>query len=123
MSLNRRRNSNDGVSGHAERAVPLRQSLIYSVLGATQRQTDTRKRQTLHCDKLAHGAPPVKVPDAMVLHIRALRDFEGLTAGPIAKLTGVPRGAVESLIYCESRAHLQPTHEHLTAPAVSEAAL
>lgn len=109
MTLYKRSRGNDGTAMHATRAVPVRQTLIYAVLGESKREE--RAPRVYHGPKPAQKGPPTTISDAQVLRVRALRKYAGLPWERIASDTGLSVGTVKSLCEYRTRVHLEPTEK------------
>lgn len=115
MSTRPRPKTNDGHDMRAQRVVPLRQSLIYAVVGANERQKP--KERCADGMTVKRGAPAVKLSDAQVLRIRALREFTDMRPKAIAEAVGVELRDVYSTLTYHNRVHLIPKPADVLANA------
>jgi len=108
MTLYKRSRGNDGTAMHATRAVPVRQTLIYAVLGESKREE--RAPSVYHGPKPARKGPTT-ISDAQVLRVRALRKFACWPWERITSDTGLSVDTVKSLCEYRTRVHLEPTEK------------
>lgn len=115
-----KRHSNDGHSSQVFNARPtLPNTLENAYLADRAKEAEERHKKRAEKEAPKHkGGPTRSLPDALVLAIRALRDYRGWSGRQLAAYFNIPEWKAHQLCNYTTMAELVPSEEHVPADAV-----
>ena len=104
-----RRRSNDGVGRRVFNGSPIRPSLVASVLKDEPKREIVKRPTELYVGPKPYSCRgKCVVSDGDVMVIRKLREWFGMSAGQIVRLTGHKESLVDAYVWWRSRATIDP---------------
>lgn len=115
-----KKRSNDGHTTHVVDPRPkLPKALENAYLADRAKEAEERHQKRLEKEAPTHkGGPQRTLPDAVVLAIRALRDYRGWSARHLAAFFQIPDWKAHQICNYTTMADLIPGEEHVPADAV-----